>query len=240
MTAAGKAITRPLPGAGQPNPLCAAYQPIDVDKGENAHSIGLMITFGKFRVVDLGDLYWNQEYDLACPNNLLGTVDVYMTTHHAKKTSGAPALVQALHARAAIVNNGPDTGASPSHWQTIHESPGPPDIWQLHLAESNDKAHNAPAAFIANRRRQGQRLLAQTLGLCRRNLHDSEFPQWNEAILSLSLRGHPLKLRVCQRPKTPSKPDFRRRETLQTFSKVGKFNTTCIAAAARYNQKRLQ
>ncbi len=65
----------------------------------------MMITFGKFRMVDLGDLHWNQEYDLACPNNLLGTVDVYMTTHHAKKTSGAPALVHALRPKAAIMNN---------------------------------------------------------------------------------------------------------------------------------------
>ena len=150
VTASGKAIAKPLPGAGQANPLCAAYRPIDTDKGENAHSIGMVITLGKFRLVDLGDLHWNQEYDLACPNNLLGTVDVYMTTHHAKKTSGAPAIVQALHPKAAIMNNGPTTGASEPAWQTIHESPGTPDIWQLHYAEGNDKKHNAPAEFIAN------------------------------------------------------------------------------------------
>jgi competence protein ComEC len=150
VTASGKAIARPLEGAGQANPLCASYRPIEPDTGENAHSIGMMITFGKFRVVDLGDLHWNQEYDLACPNNLLGTVDVYMTTHHAKKTSGAPAMVQALRPKAAIVNNGPSTGASAAAWQTIHQSPGTPDIWQLHYALENDKQHNAPAAFIAN------------------------------------------------------------------------------------------
>ena len=150
VTASGKALTKPLPGAGQANPLCAAYRPIDTDKGENAHSIGMVITLGKFRMVDLGDLHWNQEYDLACPNNLLGTVDVYMTTHHAKKTSGAPAIVQALHPKAAIMNNGPTTGASEKAWQTIHGSPGTPDIWQLHYAKGNDKKHNAPAEFIAN------------------------------------------------------------------------------------------
>ncbi|MEO8594682.1 MAG: MBL fold metallo-hydrolase [Candidatus Solibacter sp.] len=151
VTASGAAIKKPLPGAGQPNPLCASYQPIDLDKGENSRSIGLVITLGKFRLVDLGDLYWNEEFDLACPNNLLGKVDVYMSTHHGKKTSGAPALVQALHFKAAIVNNGDSTGAAENHWQTMHTAPGPPDIWQLHLAENNDKQHNAPAAFIANR-----------------------------------------------------------------------------------------
>jgi competence protein ComEC len=151
VTASGKAITRPLAGAGQANPLCASHRPIEIDKGENAHSIGMMITFGKFRLVDLGDLHWNQEYDLACPNNLLGAVDVYMTTHHAKKTSGAPAIVQALRPRAAIMNNGPASGASEPAWETIHRSPGTPDIWQLHYAEGNDTAHNAPDSFIANK-----------------------------------------------------------------------------------------
>ena len=150
VTASGKAITKPLAGAGQANPLCAGFRPIDVDKGENAHSIGMMITYGKFRLVDLGDLHWNQEYDLVCPNNLLGTVDVYMTTHHAKKTSGAPAMVQALRPKAAIMNNGATSGGSEAAWQTIHESPGTPDIWQLHYAEGNDKKHNAAATFIAN------------------------------------------------------------------------------------------
>ena len=151
VTASGKAITTAMAGAGQANPLCASYRPIEIDRGENAHSIGVMITFGKFRVVDLGDLHWNQEYDLACPNNLLGTVDVYMTTHHAKRTSGAPAIVQAMRSKAAIMNNGATTGANVPAWQTIHESPGTPDIWQLHYAEANDKKHNAPGAFIANK-----------------------------------------------------------------------------------------
>jgi beta-lactamase superfamily II metal-dependent hydrolase len=146
VTASGKAIT----GSGAPNPLCASYQPLPPDHGENAHSIGLVVTLGKFRLVDLGDLFWNQEYDLACPNNLLGAADVFMTTHHAKKTSIAPQLVQALHFKAAIMNNGPETGADEPAWQTIHSSPGKPDIWQLHTALKNDAAHNAPEKFIAN------------------------------------------------------------------------------------------
>ena len=85
VTASGKAIEDALPGAGQPNPACSSYAPIKFDSGENAHSIGMVITYGNFRLVDLGDLYWNQEHDLSCPVNKLGTVDVYMTTHHGKK-----------------------------------------------------------------------------------------------------------------------------------------------------------
>jgi competence protein ComEC len=150
VTAAGIAIAKPMAGAGQPNPLCASYKAIAPDSGENAHSIGMVVILGKFRLVDLGDLYWNQEYDLVCPNNLLGTVDVYMTTHHAKKTSGSPQVVHALQPKAAIMNNGPITGGSEQAWETIHTAPGVPDIWQLHAALKNDKAHNALANFIAN------------------------------------------------------------------------------------------
>ena len=150
VTASGKAIPHPLPGAGQPNPACKSYEPIKPDDGENAHSIGLLVTYGKFRLADLGDLYWNQEHDLACPANKIGTVDVYLTTHHAKKTSGSPQMVWALHPKVAIMNNGPRTGGSLEAWTTLRRSPGLLDIWQLHYAALNDSAHNTPAPFIAN------------------------------------------------------------------------------------------
>ena len=48
------------------------------------------------------------------------------------------------------MNNGPTTGADPAAWQTIHSSPGAPDIWQLHAAQHNDAQHNAPEKFVAN------------------------------------------------------------------------------------------
>ena len=59
-------------------------------------------------------------------------------------------MVQALRPKAAIMNNGPASGASAAAWETIHQSPGVPDIWQLHYAEGNDNRHNAPSRFIAN------------------------------------------------------------------------------------------
>ena len=150
VAAAGKAIAKALPGAGQPNPMCASYQALDRDPGENAHSIGMLIAYGKFRLADLGDLYWNQEHDLACPNNKLGVVDVYMTTHHGTKTSGSPQMVDALHPKVAIMNNGANKGGSVQAWQTIHDSPGLVDLWQLHYSNVGGKAHNVPEAFIAN------------------------------------------------------------------------------------------
>ena len=155
VTASGVAIAKPLERGGQPNPACAAYKAIDPDHGENSHSIGMVIQYGSFRAVDLGDLYWNQEHDLACPENKLGTVDVYMTTHHGKKTSGSPQEVWALHPKVAIMNNGPTTGGSEQAWQTIHDSPGLLDLWQLHYATKNDRQHNVDERFIANTAESG-------------------------------------------------------------------------------------
>lgn len=150
VSADGKGITTATGAGGQANPLCDTFQPMAVDPGENAHSLALMITFGKLRISDLGDLYWNQEFDLACPVNKLGTVDLYMTTHHGTKTSGSPQMVQALHPRVALMNNGVTKGGSVEAWTTIHQSPGMTDIWQLHYSKAGGTGHNSPEPFLAN------------------------------------------------------------------------------------------
>jgi beta-lactamase superfamily II metal-dependent hydrolase len=150
LTAAGDEIANPLPGAGAPNPLCAGAKRKGDDPSENARSIGLLVTYGKFRMIDLGDLTWNKELGLACPNKKIGVVDVYLSTHHGLDLSGAPPLVHALHPLVAIMNNGAKKGGSPEAWQTMHSSPGLEDIWQLHYALEAGKANNAPEAFIAN------------------------------------------------------------------------------------------
>ena len=147
---AGDAIRTPLEGAGQPNPLCAGYQALKPDPGENAHSLAMIITFGKLRIADLGDLYWNQEHELACPMNKLGTVDLYMTTHHGTATSGSPQMVHALHPKVAIMNNGADKGGSIKALTTIHNSPGLLDLWQLHFSNEGGKDYNTAEKFIAN------------------------------------------------------------------------------------------
>lgn len=150
VASAGEAIAQPLPGAGQPNPLCASYEALPRDAGENAHSLGLILTFGSLRIADLGDLYWDQEHELACPINKLGTVDLYMTTHHGTATSGSPQMVHALHPKVAIMNNGADKGGSIKAWITIENSPGLLDLWQLHYSNAGGKEHNVAGQFIAN------------------------------------------------------------------------------------------
>jgi len=150
VTAAGDEITKPLPGAGAANPNCAGVKMRDADPSENARSLGSLIAFGKFKVVDLGDLTWNKEMSLACPANLVGTVDLYLSTHHGLFQSNNPALVHALHPRVAIMNNGARKGGSPEAWQTIHSSPGLQDLWQVHYSVEGSTANNVDEKFIAN------------------------------------------------------------------------------------------
>jgi competence protein ComEC len=150
LTAAGEHISAPLQGAGQPNSLCASEPEPAADATENARSVGVLITFGKLRFIDLGDLTKQKERDLVCPNNLIGTVDLFLTTHHGWNQSNAKVIVDALHPRVSIMNNGAHKGGSPDAWETIRNSPGLQDLWQLHYAMDSDKAHNVQEMFIAN------------------------------------------------------------------------------------------
>jgi hypothetical protein len=76
-------------------------------------------------------------------------VDLYVTTHHGLAQSGAPVIVQALKPRVAIMNNGPKKGGSAEAMQTIRDSPGLEDFWQLHYSEEAGAA-NMPEPMIAN------------------------------------------------------------------------------------------
>jgi beta-lactamase superfamily II metal-dependent hydrolase len=150
LSAAGDHITSPLAGAGKANSYCASEPAAAVDNTENARSLGVLITYGQFRFLDLGDLTKKKELELACPNNLLGTVDLFLVTHHGADLSNPKALVWALHPRVAVIDNGPRKGSSPAAWQIVHDSPGLEDLWQLHYAAESDKDHNVADDHIAN------------------------------------------------------------------------------------------
>jgi competence protein ComEC len=150
LSAAGDRITNPLPGAGEANSSCGSEPAAAVDDTENARSVGVLITFGRFRFLDLGDLTKKKEIELACPNNLLGKVDLFLVTHHGADLSNSKALVWALHPRVAVIDNGARKGSSPAAWQIVHDSPGLEDLWQLHYAAESDKDHNVAEERIAN------------------------------------------------------------------------------------------
>lgn len=150
VSAAGELIREPLPGAGEANPLCAGAARKAEDKSENGQSVGFLLTLGKFRFLNLADLTWNKELELACPSSKLPPVDLYLSTHHGMNASGPAAIVHAVRPRVAVMNNGAKKGGTPEAWQVIRTSPGLEDIWQLHYALAGGRDNNSPDAMIAN------------------------------------------------------------------------------------------
>lgn len=148
---AGHAIQKPLKGAGAKNDACAAFKehPPEPDP-DNDQSVGFLLRFGKFKFIDMGDLTWNYEQKLVCPNNLIGKVDLYQTTHHGLDRSNSPQFVWAIQPTVAVMNNGPRKGGQASVFEVLKKSPGIQDIWQGHLALATPKDINTDEKMIAN------------------------------------------------------------------------------------------
>jgi len=149
VTSAGQVIKTPLPGAGKPNPYCANFKPGE-NNAEDPQSVGIHVAFGKFRTVHLGDITKNKEFELVCPNNRLGTVDVLLGLHHGQASSNSEAIVYALHPRVGIMNDGTRKGGEPEVMKTVHSSPGLEDLWQLHFSALSGQEYTVPGMFIAN------------------------------------------------------------------------------------------
>jgi competence protein ComEC len=142
-----------LPGAGKPNPACAGVNKKDESAytdPDNGASAGVALTFGKFKMIDLGDLTWNGELDLMCPVNRIGRIDLFLVSHHGIDRSNSPALVHGLQPRVAIMNNGTRKGGALNTFKVLETSPGLEDLWQLHWSYNVGVEHNAPGVFIAN------------------------------------------------------------------------------------------
>ena len=176
ISADGNLIDKPLPGAGQPNPYCAASETRPADQTENARSLGTLITFGKLRILDLGDLTWDKEMQLMCPNNKLGHVDILVVSHHGWNQSSSPALVDAIQARVAIMDNGEKKGGSTPVLDTVRKAPGLETLWQLHFSDEGGAEHNTAEEYIANLSgRDRRRQLPQANRQPRRKLHSLQF-----------------------------------------------------------------
>jgi beta-lactamase superfamily II metal-dependent hydrolase len=152
VTAKGKVLTRALKGGGAPNVLCAKYprQPEIPQDAEDNNSIGLVFTLGRFRMIDLADLEGFKNHELVCPNNLIGTVDVYQVNVHGQFKGMAAELVGALRPRVAVMGNGARKGGDKETWPILRATPGVEDIWQVHFAVNGGKENNPPEDFIAN------------------------------------------------------------------------------------------
>jgi len=164
-----------LPSAvngGGPNPLCANAEQKAPVAPENQRTVGMLLTYGKFKFLDLIDLDWEKEMELACPVNKLGQVTLYQTSRHGSfDGAGAPALLGAIRPQVVVMNNGPRKGmgqvdnnvksVTPLGTKTapyernsylrLAKLPGIEGIWQEHLSLlDKDPSHNTAENMIAN------------------------------------------------------------------------------------------
>src|SRR6266853_934713 len=149
VTSAGETIKAPLSGAGQPNPYCPSFKAGEKN-AEDPQSVGVHLTYGKFRAIHLGGITKNKEFELMCPNNRIGAVDVLLGMHHGVATSNSEVLVHALHPRVAIMNNGTRKGGDPGVMRTLFSSPGLEDLWEIHFSVLSGQEYTVPGMFIAN------------------------------------------------------------------------------------------
>ncbi|MEO8372314.1 MAG: MBL fold metallo-hydrolase [Candidatus Solibacter sp.] len=148
----GKAITKPLKGGGPNAKICADWKDKTTPEPDpdNDMSVGILLKFGKFDFLDLGDLTWNYEKALVCPTNMIGKIDLYQTTHHGLDRSNSPQFVWSVAPTVAIMNNGPRKGGPPAVFEILRKSPGIEDIWQGHVAMGAPKEVNTDEKMIAN------------------------------------------------------------------------------------------
>ena len=155
----GELLAKPLAGGGS-NPLCAAAENKPPDVPENQLMVGALFTYGKFKFLDLADLDWEKEMELACPVNRVGQVTVWQAGRHgALDGAGAPGFLYAIKPQVVVVNNGPRKGlggpspgrqkASTVHYERIAGTPGIEGIWQGHRSLL-DPDHNTDENMIAN------------------------------------------------------------------------------------------
>jgi competence protein ComEC len=137
-------------GAPQIKQCGADFKPIPEDKTDNARSLGFLLSYGDFQFFNGGDLTWNVENKLACPDNLVGEVDVFQVNHHGVSNSNNPALVRAIKPRVAVIDNGPRKGADAPTFATLKSVPEIEAIYQLHRNLRTTDNDNAPADYIAN------------------------------------------------------------------------------------------
>ena len=142
-------LDQPLPGAGQPNPLCDGVPQMARDGGvENVHSLGMLITFGKTRILHLGDNSWNNELKLVCPGNKIGKVDVMFVTQHGMDLSSSPPTA-AFDPLVAMMQNGPMKGGDEAPMKTVAAYPDLQGFWRLHYSVRFPDL-NPDANYIAN------------------------------------------------------------------------------------------
>jgi beta-lactamase superfamily II metal-dependent hydrolase len=140
----------PARNNARPNPLAGETTEKPKDTSDNANSLGFVLRYGNWRFLNLGDLTWNIENKLIAPENRIGSIDLYLTTHHGLEVSNNPVLIKSVAPRVAIFNNGPRKGGHPDVTKALKSVPGLEAIWQLHRNVTVGAEDNTAPERIAN------------------------------------------------------------------------------------------
>jgi competence protein ComEC len=149
VSSAGNILESPIDVAGAANPACDRPLPVPGTNPENPRSTGILLRFGEFRFLDLGDLVGQPLSDLVCPTNRIGAVDVYLVSHHGGADAADPATLAAFRPRVAVLNNGAKKGGEAPIFDVLRNAEALEDVWQIDLS-AQEGAENFPSAFIAN------------------------------------------------------------------------------------------
>lgn len=139
-----------IPNTGPANPYAELHEPRPRDESDNAASLSFLVQFGRFKFLCCGDLTWNVEAKLVTPNNPIGTVDLFMVTHHGLPTSNNPALVLAVDPVVAVMCNGPTKGGHADTIATLRRVKSLEHLYQLHRNINLGAEEQTPTEFIAN------------------------------------------------------------------------------------------
>jgi competence protein ComEC len=137
-------------GAKRAGVDCDEHKPKAKDTSDNANSTVFLLRYGAFEMFDGGDLTWNTEADLVCPENLLPTVDIYDVNHHGLDVSNNPLLVRALAPKVAIMSNGTKKGCGAETFKTLKNASSIEAIYQTHRNLRADGENNTDKELIAN------------------------------------------------------------------------------------------
>jgi beta-lactamase superfamily II metal-dependent hydrolase len=134
-----------------PNPACeGAPADLPVDMSDNARSVTIRFTLGKFGFLDCGDLTWNVEKLLVCPVDRIGTIDLFQVTHHGQDNSNHPTLLRTIAPTVAIMNNGPRKAGAAATVKRLRAVPSIRAFYALHRNLATSAQDNADPEMIAN------------------------------------------------------------------------------------------
>jgi competence protein ComEC len=134
------------------NPVCDQSPPdLEPDRSDNARSLSLLFSLGRFGFLDCGDLTWNVEKALVCPADLVGQVDLFQVTHHGMDISNHPAVLKTVAPTVSVMDNGPTKGGSATTAMLLSKLPTLKAAYQLHRMMKTTDAENTTPELIANK-----------------------------------------------------------------------------------------